>query len=196
MQRRAEVIIFVMTLIVTIGLCFLANSQNNVIVELRKRNIDLEFVVIENNLDLAESRKENANLGADEYYYPVERPVITSGLGLRVSPITGKWSVHYGTDCYSNITMNVYAVQDGDVINHYPAPDGFHKGHPIYGGLIEITHVNGMSRYAHMSETFVKEGQEVKAGDIIGTIGETGMARGKHLHFTYLLDIFGERNGN
>ena len=191
MQNRGEIVIFIMTLMIVIALSVLCNRQNNIIVELRKRNIDLEFVVIEKTMDLVESRKENANLGADEYYYPVDSPVITSGLGLRVSPITGKWSVHYGTDCYSNITMNVYAVQDGMVINHFPAPDGYHKGHPIYGGLIEIKHINGMSRYAHMSETFVKEGQEVKAGDVIGTIGETGMAVGKHLHFTYLLDIFG-----
>lgn len=116
---------------------------------------------------------------------PVDSPIITSEVGIRISPITGLNSIHYATDMYSEVSMNVYAVEDGTVVIHYPPPNGYFKGHPIYGGMIEIIHSDGLSRYGHLSESFVKQGMKVKAGDIIGIIGETGLSRGKHLDYTY-----------
>lgn len=120
---------------------------------------------------------------------PVDSPIITSEVGVRVSPITGLNSIHYATDMYSEESMNVYATKDGVVVLHYPPPNGYFKGHPTYGGLIEILHNDGLSRYGHMSETYVQEGQSVKAGDIIGRIGDTGLSRGLHLHYEYFMKL-------
>jgi murein DD-endopeptidase MepM/ murein hydrolase activator NlpD len=185
---------FIMALVIILAGCFLVNKQGKVIKEQAKVIIDHEFTELRLNLDNTEMRRiidlKTVTLDDNEYYMPVDNPVITDGLGRRISPITGLKSIHYGSDMYSNATMNVYAVKDGMVVNHYPAGDGFFHGHDIFGSLIEIRHDNGISRYGHMKETFVREDQIVKAGDLIGIIGAEGLSVGKHLHFSYLLDIF------
>ena len=195
MNHKSEQLMFILSLVIILIGCFYVNRQKEIIIELRKMNIKKDFKIIEQGFDITEKNRiidlKMTTLTDNEYVYPVDSPIITSGIGLRISPITGKRSVHYGTDMYSEKTMNVYAVQDGMVINHFPAPDGYHKGDPVFGGFVEIRHKNGLSSYAHMSETFVREGEIVKAGDRIGIIGETGLARGLHLHFSYLIDIFG-----
>jgi murein DD-endopeptidase MepM/ murein hydrolase activator NlpD len=113
----------------------------------------------------------------------------TSPFGLRESPFTGNTAVHYGTDYGAPEGAEIQAVKDGVVVTHWPAPDGYYKGHPVMGGYLEILHDDGLSRYAHLSKTFVHEGWSVKAGDLIGIIGNTGKTAGKtgrHLHFELL----------
>jgi murein DD-endopeptidase MepM/ murein hydrolase activator NlpD len=53
-----------------------------------------------------------------------------------------------------------------------------------YGLLVCIEHPNQWeTRYAHLSEIFVKKGKIVKKGEIIGKVGDTGNATAPHLHF-------------
>lgn len=53
-----------------------------------------------------------------------------------------------------------------------------------YGHYVMLVHPNGMkTRYAHFDQIFVSQGQYVKQGDLIGTIGRTGDATGCHVHF-------------
>lgn len=53
-----------------------------------------------------------------------------------------------------------------------------------YGNLIEIDHGNGVvTRYAHLSRTLVRRGQQVNRWDKIGEVGDTGLAIGPHLHY-------------
>ena len=60
---------------------------------------------------------------------------------------------------------------------------------PKYGNYVMIDHKNGAATiYAHLKEITVQEGDKVKLGDQIGTIGSTGPATGPHLHFELLLD--------
>ncbi len=52
------------------------------------------------------------------------------------------------------------------------------------GNVVQIDHLNGyFSEYAHLNERYVKVGDSVKRGDVIGTMGKTGFATGTHLHF-------------
>ena len=53
-----------------------------------------------------------------------------------------------------------------------------------YGNMVEISHGNGLAtRFGHLSEINVKVGQVVRIGEIIGSIGSTGLSTGPHLHY-------------
>ena len=59
--------------------------------------------------------------------------------------------------------------------------------HNSYGNYVRILHEDGdESLYAHMQYVFVRSGQPVTAGQVLGTVGETGNATGPHLHFEIL----------
>ena len=58
-----------------------------------------------------------------------------------------------------------------------------------YGNMVEIDHGNGLAtRYGHMSEVLVAEGEEVKVGAVLGRIGSTGRSTGPHLHYEVRID--------
>ena len=60
---------------------------------------------------------------------------------------------------------------------------------PSYGNWIEIDHGGGYrSRYAHLNEIFVREGEWVQSNTYIGTVGNTGNSSGAHLHFEVIID--------
>lgn len=89
----------------------------------------------------------------------------------------------------------VVSIADGVVTEHWPAPGTPHpnggefQGHDIYGGMIKIRHDDGTeSVYAHLSSSRVHEGTEVKTGQVIGRVGDTGKAKGEHLHFELIID--------
>lgn len=61
------------------------------------------------------------------------------------------------------------------------------EGDTSYGRWIEVDHGDGWTtRYAHLSKQTVKEGEKVKQGQKIGTVGSTGGSSGPHLHFEEL----------
>ena len=99
---------------------------------------------------------------------------------------------HDGLDLFGTWRARVLAVADGVVTEHYPPPNGYYRGHPVYGGYIEITHDDGsISRYAHLSETDVVEDLYVAGGIPIGRQGKTGRTAKAHLHFE--LEIEGKK---
>jgi murein DD-endopeptidase MepM/ murein hydrolase activator NlpD len=56
--------------------------------------------------------------------------------------------------------------------------------HPQYGYMVDIDHGNDLvTRYAHCSKLFVKEGDVVQRGRKLGEVGSTGRSTGPHLHF-------------
>lgn len=112
----------------------------------------------------------------------------TSPYGLRVSPILNVEMKHEGLDIAGVWKSQVVSVADGVVIEHWPPPDGYFKGHNIYGGLIVVEHEDSKSLYGHLSWTRVHQGMEVAAGEVLGRIGNTGMADGNHLHFELIIE--------
>jgi len=84
---------------------------------------------------------------------------------------------HPGLDIGGVIGNNIYPIMTGKVETVEWSKVG-------YGLSIVVDHQNGYkTRYAHLSKTFVTEGQEVTNSDVIGLMGSTGHSTGPHLHF-------------
>ena len=132
----------------------------------------------EAQLTVLESVLMNQNLS--ERVYPQGRPVksgwLSSYFGKRTDPFTGKPANHTGIDFAGKLGAEIFAVADGVV-----TWSGDRYG---YGVMVEINHGNGYStRYAHNSENLVAVGDEVKKGQVVALMGETGRATGPNLHF-------------
>ncbi len=109
------------------------------------------------------------------YIWPLKGK-ITSYFGQRIDPITGGYGYHTGIDIKNVYGYPIRATANG-VVNYI----GFNN---VYGNYIEIKHNEEIvSVYAHLSAVLVKQGTEVKKGDIIGRLGNTGRSTGPHLHF-------------
>ena len=108
--------------------------------------------------------------------------MISSNFGLRSDPFLEQQEVHRGLDFVAAEGKDVYATGDGTVTLVQESRIG-------YGNEIFIDHGFGFgSRYAHLSQILVKEGQNVKRGELIGKVGESGRATGPHLHYEVLYE--------
>ena len=99
--------------------------------------------------------------------------------GRRLHPIYKRYIHHKGIDFGGRKGDPIYATGNG-VVSH--TEKGLRrKG---YGQQIVIDHGFGYkTRYAHLNERLVKKGQEVKRGELIGYMGNTGGSTGPHLHY-------------
>lgn len=131
---------------------------------------------------------------------------ITSTQGLR-DPIalpnaggTTSGKYHNAIDVAVPDFTPVYAAESGRIVEVYPSyynGGAEYRGHPVYGGYIEIEHDDGTfsTIYAHLSMTSVREGDFVKTGEKIGYSGGvagrrgSGQSTGPHLHFEIILNI-------
>lgn len=109
---------------------------------------------------------------------PLDRKiVVTSHFGRRIHPIFRTAKMHTGTDFKANYE-NVYAVLDGIVTAAGWDPGGG-------GNYIKVRHSSTFeTSYLHLSETYYRTGEFVKAGFIIAKSGNTGNSTGAHLHFS------------
>ena len=83
---------------------------------------------------------------------------------------------HSGVDLKTKPNDEIYAAFDGEVVASGP-----YYG---YGNCIRIKHAYGLETlYSHQSKNMVKQGDKVKAGQVIGLTGRTGRATTEHLHF-------------
>jgi murein DD-endopeptidase MepM/ murein hydrolase activator NlpD len=100
-----------------------------------------------------------------------------SGFGYRIHPIYRTKKMHTGIDLTAPTGTKVYATGDGRVIKA-----GYSTGG--YGIKVFIDHGFGYKTlYAHLNKTFVKKGQKVKRGELIGEVGNTGRSTAPHLHY-------------
>ena len=103
---------------------------------------------------------------------------MTSTFGPRKHPILGTVRIHKGVDWAAPIGTPIVAAFDGEIT--------FQGDGGSYGNLVKIAHANGReTRYAHMQKFAIASGSgtKVKAGDVIGYVGTTGLSTGPHLHF-------------
>ena len=103
---------------------------------------------------------------------------ITNYFGPEIHPFTGQWYLHKGIDIASyrrGVLIN--AAANGKVVERMYDAMGF-------GNYVIVRHSYGYStKYAHMDKVYVEEGDTVTQGQKLGTMGNTGLSTGQHLHF-------------
>lgn len=125
--------------------------------------------------------------GTERYYFlesglrlPLESGsfMVSSEFGKRKNPFSGQIKNHNGIDLAADEGVPVYAIKDGSVFSAIP-------GDATFGNYIILSHDLGKmtSVYAHLSKICVEQYQNVRKGELIGYVGQTGMATGPHLHF-------------
>ena len=130
--------------------------------------------------DLTEMAKSKAEMMAS---IPAIQPVDSrkmrggiSGFGIRIHPIYKIRKMHSGIDFTAPIGTPIYATGDGRV-----EAAGIDGG---YGRRVVINHgYSYKTLYGHMNKFTVKVGQQVKRGDLIGHVGNSGTSTGPHLHY-------------
>ena len=122
-----------------------------------------------------ETTERKAKREGPAYSYPVTWGTPISGA---FGDVSSSWPRgHAGLDFNGETGDPVYAATDGRV--EYAE---FNYGG--YGNLVMIMRADGtQTRYAHLDKIKVRKGERVSAGDLIGTIGNTGNSSGSHLHF-------------
>jgi murein DD-endopeptidase MepM/ murein hydrolase activator NlpD len=106
---------------------------------------------------------------------PVPGP-ISSPFGMRIHPILGDARMHTGIDFAVGTGYPIKAAGPGVVV--WAGPRGG------YGNAVIIDHRNGLATlYGHQSRVNVAVGDKVSTGQVVGFVGQTGLATGPHLHF-------------
>ncbi len=139
------------------------------------------------NKIIADARAVESDLTffKNKFIAPLENAIITGVYGSqRILNGKPKWP-HYGIDFAAKEGTKIKAMLDGTAT--MVESDLFYTG-----GTLIFDHGHGISTlYMHMQKIFVKKGEKVKQGDIIGTVGSTGRSTGAHLDIR--LNWFGTR---
>lgn len=132
---------------------------------------------IQERLQFVESamEKQKVRLAQTPSIWPT-KGYLTSPLGWRIHPLTGKRDYHNGQDIATQFGNKIIATADGVVLV---------AGHWDYlGNLIIIDHGFGFTtRYGHQASFNIKEGDRVKRFQVIGYVGNTGRSSAPHLHY-------------
>lgn len=99
-----------------------------------------------------------------------------SGYGMRIDPVYHVRRFHAGMDFSAPVGTDVFATGNAKVVF-----TGWKQG---YGNTVELDHGFGYTTvYAHLYKIIVRKGQNVKRGDVIALVGNTGKSTGPHLHY-------------
>jgi murein DD-endopeptidase MepM/ murein hydrolase activator NlpD len=109
------------------------------------------------------------------YRWPIHG-FLSSTFGSRVDPFTGQQRVHEGIDIVAPKGTQVRAPADGIVT--------FNGWDATLGNMLVIDHGYGViTRYGHNDTVLVREGQRIKRGDVVTSVGSSGRSTGSHLHY-------------
>ena len=111
----------------------------------------------------------------------LENPRISSGFGWRKNPFTDKSEFHAGIDIVGPRGTKVISPARATVLN---------KGYdPRLGNYLVLQHTEGIKTiYGHLLKVTVKEAVDVKRGDLLGLIGNTGLSTSYHLHYSVIVN--------
>ncbi len=139
---------------------------------------EFDFLRSANLLQLpGKSSRRLQSLSARPSLWPVDGRLIMSSYGQRTDPFSGEGAFHKGVDISGPMGESVRATADG-IVTHAEWVSGG------YGRLVVIDHGGGIETYyAHLSKIYVRTGQEVRRGDVVGGVGTSGRSTGPHLHY-------------
>lgn len=113
-----------------------------------------------------------------DFILPVEG-VVTSPYGERNDPFTNEKKFHYGVDLDAKEGTDVLCSSEGKVKDL--GEDG------QLGKYVLVDHGSGVeTKYGHLSDILVKNGDALKKGEVIAKSGNTGKSTAPHLHFEIL----------
>ncbi len=156
-------------------------------------NADM-MIQLQRNMELLERQLYTQSLSFDELraealkqrnkidHVPAVLPLeagsfnLSAGYGYRVDPLYGGTRFHQGIDLMVASGSPVFATASGTVVK--AASEG------TYGNCVEVDHgFNYKTLYAHLSSLDVKEGDQVRRGDVLGKTGNSGKSIAPHLHY-------------
>ena len=167
-----------------------AETVINEIKEKHQKDIELNIAIQEvftensNDIDAVEVAIATANLENSVATLIKQKTNSVNGVllstptkGTVTSRYGARWGrSHNGIDVGAATGTPIYAAASGTITNASTFGG--------YGQLIKINHGNGVETYyGHCSKIYVKVGQQVETGDLIGLVGSTGNSTGPHLHF-------------
>ena len=116
---------------------------------------------------------------------PLSDTTIRSTFGRRMHPVLRRMRMHTGIDFAAARGTSLVSQANGKVVfvgrrGGYGKTVVVYHGEDSQGRKLKVL-------FAHLSEIHVRVGQFIKAGDIVGLSGNTGMSTGPHLHYEYIL---------
>ena len=162
----------------------LEGYENSKMIKQLTKDIDIlskQLVIQSKSLDeiVVLAKEKEKMLASIPAILPVKLVDLTrmaSGYKWRMHPILKIRKFHKGMDFTAPIGTPIYASGNGKVIRSSRSA--------TYGRVVYIDHGYGYRTiYAHMSKIKAKRGQNVKRGDLIGYVGNTGRSVSAHLHY-------------
>lgn len=139
----------------------------------RTRLILLAALLLTGLVLMLKSRTDTERL---QFPLDTDRWRISDGYDWRADPFTGEQTFHRGIDLACAEGIAVLAADDG-IVEETVSSDS-------YGNCIRLLHTgNRKTLYAHLQYVYVRPGETVQRGQLLGTAGCTGRATGAHLHF-------------
>lgn len=170
---------------------------------------ELNDQVAQLNREMAAANNGSGGVFEGEFAFPVQmtsssKPVVTTRFQQWYSPWGSYCTCHsWGVDItYTGSNRNLIAIADGKVTNVVYGSTGFGYYMIINHGTSLSDGAKYISRYAHCAKMYVKVGDTVKRGQVIGVMGTTGNSTGVHLDFSLMkngkyvnsLDYYGGYN--
>ncbi len=156
----------------------LEKDSQNLTVLIQQKIAQQQRIAAEKAREAARTKTASKNViipGTGIFALPSDAPT-SSPFGWRIHPLLGYRRFHAGLDFAASYGSTIHAADSGTVIFA-----GWYGG---YGKAVIISHSQGITTlYGHTSELFVSEGQSVKKGQAIASVGSTGFSTGPHLHF-------------
>lgn len=165
---------------------YLKNFDNSGLLERTAENLDMlykkAFVQSKSFDEVIEQAKNADKLALSVPAIPPvnissHRIRFSSGFGYRPDPFNGQYRMHTGVDLSGQVGEPIYATGNGKVVE---------IGYDFfgYGNFIIIDHGFGYkTRYAHLKASLVVMGKQVRRGEQIALMGNTGRSKGPHVHY-------------